>query len=223
MSMVGSFHVKICCISSVEEARLAISLGASALGFVSSMPSGPGVIDEALIAEIVRHVPDPMGTFLLTSKQDAVSIETQHKVCKTSVIQLVDAVARTELRRLRLLLPTVSLVQVIHVNSEASVTEALDVAPYVDALLLDSGNPNLKIKELGGTGRIHDWSLSRKIRDACALPVYLAGGLNAGNVAEAIAMVRPFGLDLCSGVRTNGQLSATRLQEFMQVVERVDS
>jgi phosphoribosylanthranilate isomerase len=210
--------VKICCISSLEEARLAISAGASALGFVSSMPSGPGVIDESLIAEIVRQVPVSMATFLLTSRQNADAIAGQHAVCRTSTIQLVDAVAPDELMRLRTLVPNVSLVQVIHVVSEESVEQAANIAPYVDALLLDSGNPNLQVKELGGTGRTHDWSLSRRIREATTLPVYLAGGLNAGNVAEAIAMVRPFGVDLCSGVRVNGRLSAPKLHEFMRAV-----
>lgn len=214
--------VKVCCISSIEEADLAIALGASAIGLVSSMPSGPGVIDERLIAEIIRHVPASIATFLLTSKQEAQTIASQHDLCKPSTIQLVDTVTPTELRQLRLLLSNTSIVQVIHVTSEASVEEAAQIAPYVDALLLDSGNPNLQIKELGGTGRIHDWNLSRRIRDTCGLPVYLAGGLNADNVAEAIATVRPFGVDLCSSVRTNGQLSAARLQEFMQVVECAD-
>ena len=98
------------------------------------------------------------------------------------------------------------LVQVIHVLDEASVREAVEVSQHVDAVLLDSGNPNLAVKELGGTGRAHDWQLSKAIREASNVPRFLAGGLNAGNVQRAVDMVHPFGVDLCSGVRTNGRV-----------------
>jgi phosphoribosylanthranilate isomerase len=89
----------------------------------------------------------------------------------------------------------------------------------VDALLLDSGNPSLATKELGGTGRAHDWAVSRRIRDAVGVPVYLAGGLNPQNVRKAIAQVQPFGVDVCSGLRTDGRLDAVKLEEFMRAVQ----
>lgn len=182
------------------------------------MPSGPGVIDDQLIAEIAATVPPPIATFLLTCRQHADAIADQYAQCRTSTLQLVDAVAPAELVKLRKLLPAVKLVQVIHVADEDSVEEALLAAPHVDALLLDSGNPNLPVKELGGTGRTHNWQLSRAIRDRSGLPIFLAGGLKAGNVAEAIAAVQPFGLDLCSGVRSRGHLDAAKLAEFMRAV-----
>ena len=208
-------RIKICCISSPEEAKLAISAGASALGLVAAMPSGPGVIGEELIAEIAARVPPPVATFLLTALQDADAIEAQHARCRTSVLQLVDHVEHGELRRLRTRLPGVKLVQVIHVRDANSLDEALAAAPLVDALLLDSGNPSLAVKELGGTGRVHDWQVSARIRAAAGKPVFLAGGLHAGNVAEAVAMVRPFGLDICSGVRSQGALDPARLAAFV--------
>ena len=211
-------RVKICCISSIEEARLAITHGASALGLVSYMPSGPGVIPDEHIAEIAAAVPPPVATFLLTSRRDAEAIAEQYALCRTTTLQLVDAVEPAELRKLRRLLPHVKLVQVIHVMGEASLDEARQVAPYVDALLLDSGNPTLQVKELGGTGRVHDWQVSRKIREQAGVPVFLAGGLHAGNVAEAIRAVQPFGLDLCSRVREDGKLSARKLEAFMRAV-----
>lgn len=216
-------HVKVCCISSVEEAQLAISAGASALGLVSAMPSGPGVIDDLLIAAIAATVPPPIATFLLTSRQDADSIAEQHALCRTSTIQLVDTVEPSELSKLRKRLPGVKLVQVIHVSREQSLDEARLAASFVDALLLDSGNPSLPVKELGGTGRTHGWQLSRRIRQHVDVPVFLAGGLNADNVAEAIATVEPFGLDLCSGVRANGALCPSKLEAFMSVVRRTGS
>lgn len=216
--MIALPRIKICCISSVEEARTALLFGAAALGLVSHMPSGPGVIADELIAEIVATVPPPVGTFLLTSLCDADAIAEQHAICNTSTLQLVDFVEPTELVKLRRRLPHVKLVQVIHVMGEESVEEAMSVASLVDAILLDSGNPTLQVKELGGTGRTHNWQLSRQIREQVERPVFLAGGLRASNVAAAIKAVQPFGLDLCSSVRRDGMLDAERLREFMQTV-----
>ncbi len=214
-------RIKICCISSIAEAHLAIAHGAHALGLVSAMPSGPGVIDEELIAAIVATIPPAVGTFLLTAQQSADAILEQHQRCKTNTLQLVDTMAPRELIKLRRALPGISLVQVIHVTGEVSIDEARDLAPHVDALLLDSGNQKLAVKELGGTGRTHDWTISRRIRETCGKPLFLAGGLKPDNVADAVAQVQPFGLDLCSGVRTDGLLDAVKLAAFVSNAGRV--
>jgi phosphoribosylanthranilate isomerase len=211
--------IKVCCIASVAEAELALAAGAAALGLVSAMPSGPGVIADTTIAAIAAAVPPAVQTFLLTARTDAETIAAQHAAAGTTTLQLVDHVPHAELRRLRLLRPQARLVQVIHVTGAAALDEALAVAPFVDAVLLDSGNPGLAVKELGGTGRTHDWRLSRRIRDAVApLPLYLAGGLHATNVAEAMARVQPYGLDLCSSVRSAGRLDAAKLHAFVAAV-----
>jgi phosphoribosylanthranilate isomerase len=216
-------RVKICCISSPDEARIAINCGAAALGLVSAMPSGPGVIGEDLIAEIAARVPPPVATFLLTSKVDAASIIAQQRRCRVNTIQLCDRVVPGVYKQLRAALPGVALVQVIHITGPEAYDEAVSVAGEVDALLLDSGNQSLVVKELGGTGRVHDWSISRAIRDRVATPVFLAGGLTPGNVAAAIDMVRPFALDVCSGVRTGGQLDEEKLKRFFASVNRFDA
>ncbi len=210
--------IKICCISSIEEVELAIKYGASAIGLVSEMPSGPGVISEELIEEISAAVPSTIETFLLTSKTNSDSIIVQHNKCKTTTLQIVDSVNTDVYDKLREELPLIKLVQVIHVAGEESITEAVAVSSLVDVLLLDSGNQKLKVKELGGTGRTHDWTISRKIRDAVSVPVYLAGGLNAKNVLDAIKEVEPFGIDLCSGVREGGKLNEKRLEAFFAVL-----
>ena len=184
------------------------------------MPSGPGVIGDDRIADIAAAMRDtPLRSFLLTSRTTADTIAAQHAAAGTTTLQLVDHVPHAELRRLRTLCPGVELVQVIHVTGETSIDEAVAVAPYVDAILLDSGNPALAVKQLGGTGRTHDWALSRRIRDAVApLPLWLAGGLRPHNVGQAIAAVRPHGLDLCTGVRRDGRLDAALLADFMAAV-----
>ncbi len=211
--------VKVCCIASVEEARLAIAHGASAVGLVSEMPSGPGVIPEPLIAEIAAAVPPGVATFLLTCLPTVDEIVAQHARTGISTIQICDDLPDGALEALASALPGVALVQVVHVDGEEAVGRAARVAPHVDAILLDSGNQKLAVKELGGTGRRHDWTISRRVREEVGVPVYLAGGLRAENVAEAIATVAPYGLDVCSGVRKDGRLDAARLEAFFAAAE----
>ncbi len=211
-------RIKICCIASVEEARLAVRQGAAALGLVSAMPSGPGVIDEDLIARIAATVPPGVDSFLLTCSQDAGEIIRQQRRTRVNTLQLCDRLPTSAYVDLRRHLPGIRLVQVVHVVSQNSIEEAREAAPLVDALLLDSGRPDLPVKELGGTGRRHDWTISRRIREQVEKPLFLAGGLRPDNVAEAIREVGPYGLDLCTGVRTEGQLDPMKLSRFFRAV-----
>ena len=214
-------RVKICCIQSFAEAWMAINHGASAVGLVSAMPSGPGPIPEERIAEISAVVPPGVASFLLTCSQDVASIIVQQQRLRVNTIQICDRLIDGSYADLRAALPGISIVQVIHVTGPESIEEAQAVAPQVDAILLDSGNQSLKVKELGGTGRTHDWSLSRIIRDTINVPLYLAGGLNAENVLEAVRTVEPFGVDVCSGVRTDGQLDQGKLRAFFTAINAV--
>ena len=212
----GDVWVKVCCIRSAAEARLAARMGADAIGLVSAMPSGPGVIEDRLIAEIAAAVASSVETFLLTSKCDPEDIAAQHDRARTRAVQLCDRMRPAHLEWLRRRLAGVRLVQVIHVEEEGALADALTVAPFVDGLLLDSGRPSAPVRQLGGTGRTHDWAVSRRIAESVEAPVYLAGGLRAENVQAAIARVRPSGVDLCSGVRDEeGTLDESRLAAFM--------
>ncbi|MEE9162121.1 MAG: phosphoribosylanthranilate isomerase [Candidatus Neomarinimicrobiota bacterium] len=211
-------RVKICCIGSADEARLAVEYGASALGLVSEMPSGPGVIPEDLITEIAAGIPPAVASFLLTSRQAAGAIIAQQRRCGTSTIQLCDRLPVQDYAALREALPGIALVQVIHVTGEGALEEALAVASEVQGLLLDSGGRTLPVKRLGGTGRTHDWRISRQIREQVDVPVFLAGGLIPGNVRAAVDAVGPFGVDVCSGVRTDGRLDEAKLGAFMRQV-----
>jgi len=213
-------RVKVCCIKSLDEARLAVRLGASALGLVSAMPSGPGVIEDETIAEVARATPPPVATFLLTCRQDVDGIVEQQRRLRPTTLQLVDQVTQGRLADLRTALPGIGIVQVVHVTGPESVDEAQAVAAEVDAILLDSGNPSLPVKVLGGTGRRHDWKLSRRIVETAGVPVFLAGGLNPENVRQAVAEVDPFGLDICSGVRTDGALDERKLGRFFEALAR---
>ena len=211
-------RIKICCISSLDEANLAIRHGASAIGLVGSMPSGPGILSDDLIFSIAKQVPTTIETFLLTSETSAEQIITHHQKVKTNTIQIVDALQDGTYLEIKKALPGIKLVQVIHVVDEHSIEQAIEVSEQVDYLLLDSGNPNLKTKILGGTGKVHNWDLSRKIVEQSIVPVYLAGGINAENVKAAIDKVQPYGLDLCSSVRTHNQLDEIKLAAFFKTL-----
>jgi phosphoribosylanthranilate isomerase len=213
-------RIKICCIQNIQEAKTAIGFGASAIGLVAKMPSGPGPIPDQLIKEIAAKTPPPIGTFLLTSHTSVNDIIKHHERTNTNTIQIVDYLTDGTYLQLKEALPFIKVVQVIHVINENSIEEAIRVSQSVDAILLDSGNPNLKIKELGGTGRIHNWKLSRKIREKVACPVFLAGGLKPENVREAIEAVEPYAVDVCSGVRSGDLLDVEKLEKFFSAVSK---
>lgn len=219
---MGVTRIKICCIASVPEAKQAIQAGASALGLVSEMPSGPGVIEESLIAEISGQIPPGVSSFLLTSEQDVSSIIEQQKRCQTNTIQLCDKLIEGTHADLRQALPGIKIVQVIHVSGKKSIIEAKSLENQVDALLLDSGNPTAETKELGGTGRTHDWLTSRQIVETVSLPVILAGGLSPKNIYEAVQVVKPYGVDVCSGTRTEGKLDEFKVKQFCAEVRAAD-
>lgn len=211
-------RIKICCMSSEEEIRTAVEAGADALGFVSQMPSSAGIIGEDLIQRLIPLVPPPIATFLLTSRSTMEGIADQERRCGANTIQLCDSVSAETRTGLRELLPGIRIVQVIHVTGPGSIAEALDAQETSDALLLDSGNPLLAVKQLGGTGRTHDWTVSAELRERAQVPVFLAGGLNAGNVRKAVEIVRPFTVDVCSGVRTAGKLDPAKLAAFVEAL-----
>lgn len=216
-------RIKVCCIASPGEAFEAIGAGADALGLVARMPSGPGPIEDGMIAAVTAVVPPPVATFLLTSETGADAISAHIRTTNPSTIQIVSHIDPEQSARLAAIEPHVRRVQVIHVEG----SEALDLIaayePHVHAFLLDSGRPNAAVAELGGTGRCHDWAVSAAFVRATGRPVFLAGGFTADNVGDAIRQVRPFGVDLCSGARTDGRLDAAKLRSFMLAVGRADA
>lgn len=213
-------RIKICCIASEAEAELAIAAGADALGFVGPMPTGPGVIAPEAIRRIVASVPPPITSFLLTSGTTAEGIASEAEEAGVSTVQIVQHVDPSLLEALGRRMPALRRVQVIHVEDASAVDLVRAYEPYAHVFLLDSGRPGAM--ELGGTGRVHDWSISAAVVRATQRPVFLAGGLNAGNVADAMRQVGPFGLDLCTGVRTEGALDRDKLAAFVAAVRSAD-
>lgn len=186
------------------------------------MPSGPGPIPDRKIAEIARIVPPPVGCFLLTSEEKAADIAEHLLRTGVPTVQLVRHLSLSETLSLDRNLLTTRRVQVIHMEDESALGLIEKYEPYVHAFLLDSGRPSADTPELGGTGRTHDWALSRAFVEKTSKPVFLAGGLTPENVQDAILTVRPFGVDVCTGVRTNGHLDPKKLDDFMAAVRTAD-
>lgn len=212
--------LKICCINSHDEAKTAISVGADLLGLVADMPSGEGMIEDHKIREIAASIKSFNNSVLLTSRTDAESIIEHHKETITSHIQIVDYIDVKNFQEIRKSLPDIKLIQVVHVEDESSYSLAMNFSNYVDFILLDSGKPSAKKRTLGGTGDTHNWNISKKIVRDCSIPVYLAGGINHSNVVEAIQKVKPYGIDLCTGLRTNNKLDKNKLNVFMEAIKR---
>jgi phosphoribosylanthranilate isomerase len=219
--MPSRVRVKICCIASRREADLAVAAGADLIGLVGIMPSGPGPIPDVAIAEIAAAAPPGVASVLLTAETEPEPLAAHALRCRPSAVQIVDRPKAGAVDALRAALPGVRVIQVIHVEDDRALDQAQAAArgrERPDALLLDSGRPEAETREFGGTGRVHDWTLSRRIVEASPLPVFLAGGLRPDNVAMALRRVRPYGLDLCTGVRSKGKLDAGKLGAFMAAI-----
>ena len=214
-------RIKICCMTSLEEVQLAIRAGVDAVGLVG-VPSSPRAIDDRTIAAITAFAPPPIATFLLTTECTAVGVAQRALAAGASTVQIVAHLSPSDSEQLPRLLPTTRRVQVIHVEGESAMDLIPQYAPNVHAFLLDSGRPNLPTPEYGGTGRTHDWALSAEFVRRSPHPVFLAGGLSSANVGEAMKTVRPFGVDVCSGVRANGRLDREKLEAFIDAVRRTD-
>jgi len=214
--------MKICCIRSDAEARMAMAAGADAIGFVAQRPPSPRTIADDRIAGIIANVPPSTETWLLTSEERADAISDHVMLTRPATVQILPHIEVAESARLAALQPHVRRVQVIHVQGPDALDLIAGYAPHVHAFLLDSGNPGAAGHKFGGTGRTHDWAVSARFVAQSPVPVWLAGGLSPANVAEAIARVKPFGVDLCTGVRTDGALDAEKLGDFMAAVRRAD-
>lgn len=209
-------RIKICCIANPGEAEMAAAAGADLIGMVGPMPTGPGVLSLRDCAEVTVLSPAWVTPVLLSSSEDCEGLVADIRNARVRAIQIVRHIAPKVHDDLRMRMPSVRRLQVIHVEGP----EALDLIPVygdrVDAFLLDSGK--VSADQLGGTGRVHDWSISAEFVRRSPVPVFLAGGLTPENAAEAIRQVGPFGLDICSGLRTDDKLDHAKLTAFMTAV-----
>lgn len=220
MNFVPPVKVKVCCIASPDEARLAVSFGVAAVGMVDETPSGEGRIPVETIAEIVQAVPRTTGTFVLTVTTDVDRLEALYRTTGVNTVQLWDPLQPEEYERLREKAPGIFIAQSIHVMDDEALNAAREIARHVDALVLDSGDSEPPFRWQNPAGQTHDWELSRRISEVIHLPILLAGGLTQDNVGQAVRVVRPYGVDVCSGVRKDGRLDRSLLVAFLEAVSR---
>jgi phosphoribosylanthranilate isomerase len=206
--------VKVCGIPSWEEADGALACGATALGFsVGLTHRADDGIGDAEARAIVRRLPAGAEAVLVTHLPDPERVAALAAFIGARTVQVHGDMALPDLRRLRALAPDMRLLKAVHVTGDDAIGRALDCAADADALVLDTRTAD----RLGGTGRTHDWSVSARIVDTVApLPVYLAGGLRPENVAQAVARVRPAGVDVNSGVEdAKGRKDAAKMRAFV--------
>ena len=216
-------RMKVCCIRDLEEACLAIRYGVDAVGLVGPMPNGPGQIDAPTVRALTTTTHAGVSSWTLTIATDAATIIETARASATQTIQLVCGVEPAVADVIRAAMPALRVVSVVHVLGPTAIAAAVRIAPHVHGVLLDSGRPGAKTPTYGGTGDTHDWDVSRQIVDAVPGPVWLAGGLTPSNVGGAIRAVRPFGVDVCSKLRTDGRLDQAKLMAFAAAVRAADA
>lgn len=213
------FRVKICGNRTPQDLALAGRTGADAVGLiVGTRHRSEDSLDAQLAAALLGSLPALVGSVLVTHLISAEQILALHKIVPTAMIQLHDSIAVAEIDIIRRALPDIALIKAVGVTGETAIATAGTFAPYVDALLLDTHSGN----RIGGTGIVHDWSISRRIVAQSRKPVILAGGLRPENLAEAIEAVRPYGVDVNSGVEfPNGDKDPNRVQAFVALAKRL--
>ena len=209
------YRIKICGLVHREDISASIDAGADALGFLlgrTHRAEDSLTLPEAV--DLIQAVPGHIWSVLVTHLTDPSTIIDYCRRTKCRALQIQEDINISDLARIRTALPGLSVIKAILMDSreaEKLYSQAAELAPYVDAFVCDS--VDRPVDRIGGTGRIHDWSFSRKLVGRLESPVLLAGGLNARNVREAVLMVCPWGVDVNSGVEISPRSVSGRKDE----------
>lgn len=209
--------VKICGITNIKDALLAAELGADFLGFIVEISESEDSLSKDEAKNLIRQLPLEVIPVMVTYLNNAEEIVKVASYVIAGAVQLHSNISLPEIGKIRKALPKIKIIKAIHVIDEKVVSEAVKFSDYVDYILLDS-----KAKgKIGGTGKTHDWSISRKIILKCKKPVLLAGGLNPENVLDAVRKIKPFGVDVNSGVKAKPRVKdAEKLRKFIENAKR---
>ena len=210
--------IKICGMQSTAEVEIAMAAGATCVGFVGEGLTPPGCLSDEAVLEIVGAIEDRKSIVLLTPHSTVAAVVAQQRRVGAGALQLCRPFGREALLALRQSLPGVQLIQVVHMGDLGGLERARAVAGIAEVGLLDAGSTDGDSQVFGGTGRVHDWHESAAIVAELDTPVWLAGGLSPSNVGEAIELVSPAGVDVCSGLRREGRLVESLAREFVMAV-----
>ncbi|MGE5328340.1 MAG: phosphoribosylanthranilate isomerase [Deltaproteobacteria bacterium] len=207
-------RVKICGIKRIEDALKAIEFGADAIGLLIKTQS-KNSIDENTAREIVRTLPPFCSSVMVVITTDIKEIVELSRYIGVTAIQLHGENSPEDILNIKRELPFVKIIKTLHVTNIETINNCKKYFKIADAILLDS--TNFSGGAVGGTGLTHDWSISRKIVEESPIPVILAGGLNPENVAEAVKIVEPYGVDVQSGVNgEDGFKDYAKLERFIK-------
>lgn len=205
-------HVKICGITRVEDARLAVELGAAALGFNFFRPS-PRYVEPGRAREMIAQLPRRVTTVgIFAEEATAAEVARVAREAKVTAVQL---------HKPGFALPAIELAEfnvILGVPVKPGFEPAALAKLSADGILLDASDPRIH----GGTGKTFDWSLAREARPYAK--IILAGGLTAANVAQAIFEAKPFAVDVASGVESApGVKDPAKMRAFFEAVENADA
>jgi phosphoribosylanthranilate isomerase len=212
-------RVKICGIKNQAELNTAIRCGADAVGFITEVPvDTPRRISLETAAKLIKQVPPLVESVLVIMPERAEEVYHMANTAKPSMVQLHKDPSYELLEEIQNLRQHIKIIQTVTIPERGvchttSLHEYIKLlSPYVDAVLLDT----LTTKGTGGTGKTHNWQISREIVEQSPLPVILAGGLNPENVEDAIRAVKPFAVDTASGVETQGVKDEHKVKAFIR-------
>lgn len=207
-------RVKVCGIRNLNDALTALRSGADALGFLVGITHlAEDKIPAEDAAKIIAQLPPFVSTVMVTHLTDRDEIVSVAKELNVTTVQIHDYISPDDVAYVKEQLPMCKVIKAVHIQDEQRALELMhSFEPVCDALLLDSRTKS----RLGGTGIVCDWDICRKIVDECQIPVILAGGLTADNVAEAVRKTRPYGVDANSGLETpDGWKDADKIRRFV--------
>ena len=191
--------------------QCAVDAGCDALGFIMGVTHrSSDVVTPAEAAKLIRRLPPFIEPVAVTHLQETEDLIRLVKDSRCTTLQIQDTIEPSEIDVIRDALPYAKIVKAVHVTGESAIAMGKRYEPYADALILDTRTGD----QIGGTGIPHDWNISATIVATSAIPVILAGGLTPENVREAIRKVRPYGVDVHTGVKKDGVRNPDRTLAF---------
>jgi phosphoribosylanthranilate isomerase len=206
-------RAKICGIRDAGARDVAVAAGADAVGFVVEISRSKRSIDRGEARGLIQGLPPFVSSVIVVEPQSAAEAANLALDTGADVIQINDSLSFEDMATLKNMVPA-RLVATVPA-SPGGLNHARQMTRVADALLIDSFEGG----KLGGTGTVHDWNLSSDLVRNVDVPLILAGGLDPENVAEAIEKVRPYAVDVSSGVETDGAKDPEKIKAFLKEVK----
>jgi phosphoribosylanthranilate isomerase len=205
--------VKICGITGEEDLEAACRLGADMVGFVVGVPSSPRNLRLEQAESLFSLVPENVKSVLVTVPSSLEQVIKAYNLLKPDIIQ-IHSENFLSLRLLKEKMPRTALIKTVPVTGAETVEKAACEASFADGILADS----YAAGKHGGTGHVHNWNISKLLRDAIyPKPLILAGGLNPANVLKAVETVKPYAVDVSTGVESNpGVKDPAKMEAFIR-------